>query len=420
MLAGYRKSWILEETSEGRASRLHDQQADQEPPASSERARFRFVRECTPADFLSAARMKKPLPVQQAGEATTTNVTTLQDWLNVDQVGRSTSEPLSPTESNDTHDGHAVAVPGCVKNESTDSSVPGGASSSSSASTRSSRSSRIAELANRVLDLDGVRSAILWGAADFARPLPFLLLNASLWSRDLQRMVRDDGILWRRAALHLFPTVNPMLQRIGSLAYVRRRTQASGLPGMATTTSGSAQNYYTTGAASSSGANATANHNAFLGLGPTVQTRRQPGIGMAEDHSRRDSRSGRILRRCDAVGCANLPLCLPRIQHQARRPTTSPHQPGHVIEGCDDVKCPMAWEALKYQSRESEHMRVCQRCRTDVFFCEDIENLGEHLRRGHKYVAGNAKDRYVDGISKCCRGQMRQVVAGLHAPHQRL
>ena len=70
----------------------------------------------------------------------------------------------------------------------------------------------------------------------------------------------------------------------------------------------------------------------------------------------------------------------------------------------------MAWECVRFQGRESENIRVCQQCRSEVYYVEDLENIRKHVSLNHKFVAGASGEKYQDGLSKCCRSHLKKNV----------
>eukprot|EP00392_Amoebophrya_sp_AT5.2_P000070 g70.t1 len=208
--------------------------------------------------------------------------------------------------------------------------------------------------------IDGVRSNILSFAMDVVFPVQFLLLNASLWSGEFAKWILEDGLLWQNVALHVFPTANPLLTWL-NFGYVKRRLLATWLfrDVPAARIHGIAREHDTT-AFRSGNADAI-----FVSAAQQQGGSRQGGNSVSNDLM--DSH---------------------RRNFSEQRPTR--YLASHAIENCDEAQCPMAWESLQFQSRESEHIRVCQHCRQDVYYSEDIENAMAHVRRNHKFAATEA------------------------------
>ncbi|CAD7928866.1 unnamed protein product [Amoebophrya sp. A120] len=330
--------------------------------------------------------------------------------------------------------------------------------------------------------IDGVRGIILWFAADFIFPVQFLLLNASLWSKEFSKWIAEDLLIWQQAVLHLFPTVNPHLRRL-DLKFLRRRLEGTWLfrdnaittSGLHRTTGGAAatsgsDNFFSQNSAASTTVRPRTPHASprsprGAGLGPAAVNLNSPSsnasflqaaprLGLAgHTSSWSKTTAGRSKQSsCSEVsGTGNHQPALLTSEEEASRnnlvvgnsstiaagalsssagvvdPSHQPHPKSavgiivhqskkpkfpasHAVENCDRPDCPMTWESLQYQSRESEHIRVCQQCRCDVFYAEDIENAVLHARREHKFAVGNAQHRYQDGISKCCRAHLRNNV----------
>ena len=60
----------------------------------------------------------------------------------------------------------------------------------------------------------------------------------------------------------------------------------------------------------------------------------------------------------------------------------SSSKPRHAIENCAHGSCPMTWEGLEFQARDSESVRMCQACRREVQYCENLDQARFFARSG--------------------------------------